>query len=98
MIAGLPLAFAQPLVLLEAMAARIPIIGTNVIGVVDHIRNGGIVVEPSVEGIASGIEQYFTDYALLPKMVSHSYQRATKVSWKYALKKYENLYEKILAD
>jgi glycosyltransferase involved in cell wall biosynthesis len=87
---------AQPLVLLEAMAARIPIIGTNVIGVVDHIKDGGIIIEPTMSGIEEGIDRYYHDYALLPTMVERSYRRAEKLRWSHTLKKYEALYEKVL--
>lgn len=86
---------AQPLVLLEAMAARIPIIGTNVIGVADHIKNGGIIVEPTVKGLMEGISHYFTDYASLPAMVERSYARAENLRWSNTLKKYEDLYEEV---
>lgn len=89
---------AQPLVLLEAMAARIPIIGTNVIGVGDHIKQGGIVVEPTAQGLAGGIERYFVDYSLLPKMVDQSYRRAEKLRWHHTLKQYEGLYEEVIDD
>lgn len=89
---------AQPLVLLEALAARIPIIGTNVIGVVDHIKDLGIVVEPTAEGLAEGIERYFSEYASLPGMVHRGYQQAEKLRWPHTLKKYEALYEEVLGN
>jgi glycosyltransferase involved in cell wall biosynthesis len=86
---------AQPLVLLEAMAARIPIIGTKVIGVEDHIKGVGICVEPTVTGLASGIEQYFEHYATLPEMVDLGYQQVKEMRWSRILKKYEALYESV---
>lgn len=87
---------AQPLVLLEAMAARIPIIGTNVIGVADHIKNGGIVVEPTIQGLIDGIDRYYKEYTLLPEMVERSYRRADNLRWSNNLKRYEALYEEVL--
>lgn len=86
---------AQPLVLLEAMAARIPIIGTKVIGVEDHIRDVGICVEPTAAGLANGIEQYFERYKALPKMVGLGYQQVEEMRWSRMLKKYEALYESV---
>lgn len=86
---------AQPLVLLEAMAARIPIIGTNVIGVGEHIKDAGIVVEPTVEGLVGGVEQYFNNYALLPKYVQAGYKKAEKLRWRHTLPEYERLYEEV---
>jgi len=89
---------AQPLVLLEALAAKIPIIGTNVIGVVDHIKDVGIVVEPTADGLTEGIERYFTEYGLLSEMVHRGYQQAEKLRWPHTLKKYEALYEEVLGN
>lgn len=88
---------AQPLVLLEAMAARIPIIGTNVIGVEEHIKKAGIIVPPTPYGIAQGIMQYDTQYAKLPKMVEQGYKQLEPLRWPQAIKEYEALYEKVLA-
>jgi len=86
---------AQPLVLLEAMAARIPIIGTNVIGVADHLQGAGVITEPSSVGLADGIEQYFSRYALLPAMVQQGYRAVERLRWGHNLKAYEALYEKV---
>lgn len=87
---------AQPLVLLEAMASGVPIIGTNVIGVEDHIQNIGIIVDPTVSGLAAGIEQYYTQYADLSERVQRGCKKAEKLRWSHTLKKYETLYEKVL--
>lgn len=89
---------AQPLVLLEAMAARIPIIGTNVIGVAEHIKNAGIVVEPTPAGLASGIEQYYEQYDALPAMVERGYRTAEKLRWRHLLQTYEDLYDAVARD
>lgn len=87
---------AQPLVLLEAMAARIPIIGTNVIGVEEHIHGAGIVVEPTPQGIATGIDRYYTEYDQLPQLTENAYQFAEELNWLNTLEKYESLYEEVL--
>ena len=84
---------AQPLVLLEAMAARIPIIGTNVIGVAEHIKNVGIIVEPTAEGLAGGIEQYNEQYSRLPAKIERGRRIADNLRWAHLLGKYEALYE-----
>jgi glycosyltransferase involved in cell wall biosynthesis len=86
---------AQPLVLLEAMAARVPIIGTDVIGVGEHIKDVGIVVDPSPVGIAEGIDQYYRQFTSLPYMVEHGYHKAEESRWLHNLKKYEAIYEEI---
>lgn len=89
---------AQPLVLLEAMAARIPIIGTSVIGVAEHIWGVGIVVEPSPEGVAKGFEKFYESYAALPDMVQKGYAKAEKLRWRNLRTEYEALYQEVLAN
>ncbi len=89
---------AQPLVLLEAMAAGVPIIGTNVIGVEDHIKDIGIIVEPTARGLVDGIEQYYSRYAELPEKVERGRKKAEELRWSHTLKKYEALYEEVLGD
>lgn len=89
---------AQPLVLLEALAARIPIIGTSVIGVEDHIRGAGIIVEPTIAGLVEGIKQYYARYPLLQEMTSHGYALADAFRWRNTLKDYERLYDAVLGN
>lgn len=89
---------AQPLVLLEAMAARIPIIGTSVIGVEDHIKGAGIIVEPTAEGLANGIEQYYARYSLLQEMIDRGSAIADTFRWRNTLKEYEGLYEAVVGN
>lgn len=89
---------AQPLVLLEAMAACVPIIGTSVIGVKDHIQDIGIIVEPTAEGLADGIEQYYRKYSSLPQMTKRGYTVTQGLRWSYTLKEYEALYEAVAGD
>jgi glycosyltransferase involved in cell wall biosynthesis len=89
---------AQPLVLLEALAAGIPIIGTNAVGVKDHIKGAGIIVDPTPEGIAQGIEQYYKRYPVLQIMVDWGQTIADKFRWQNTLKEYEGLYETVVGD
>lgn len=88
---------AQPLVLLEAMAAKIPIIGTNVIGVAEHIGDGGIITEPNAQSIANGIDRFYTQYPHIEDMVEKSYAKARGMRWPQTLANYEALYEEVLA-
>jgi len=86
---------AQPLVLLEAMAARIPIIGTDVIGVAEHLDGAGIIVAPTISGLKQGIDRYFTEYNSLPDKVKQGYERAERLRWSNVLTDYEELYEAV---
>ncbi|HEX6462479.1 MAG TPA: glycosyltransferase family 4 protein [Candidatus Saccharimonadales bacterium] len=87
---------AQPLVLLEAMAARIPIIGTNVIGVAEHIWGVGIVVKPTAKALAEGFEALRASHASLPAMLEKGFLKAQKLRWQNLRKDYEALYEEAL--
>lgn len=87
---------AQPLVLLEALAAGIPIIGTNVIGVAEHIKDAGIIVNPDAQGIAEGIQQFDKQYPHLKVMVATGLARARNYRWDATIKKYEELYNAAL--
>ncbi len=89
---------AQPLVLLEAMAARIPILGTNVIGVAEHIWGAGMVVEPTAQAFAKGIDRLHDEYDQLPGLVKAGFEKAEKLRWRNLRKEYETLYEEALAD
>jgi len=88
---------SQPLVLLEALAARIPIIGTNVIGVAEHIGDAGIVVDPTPAALAAGINTYDTIYESLPEMVARGDIFAQKLRWAQVVKRYEALYDEVAA-
>lgn len=89
---------AQPLVLLEAMAARIPIIGTNVVGVAEHIWGVGIVVQPTPAGLAQGFEKFYESYTSLPQMVQKGHAKAEKLRWPNLRKEYEALYQEVMAN
>lgn len=89
---------AQPLVLLEAMAARIPIIGTNVIGVAEHIKDIGIIAEPTAAGLADAIDEFCTRYHTMPSKITHGFEKAQALSWPNLLKEYEQLYESVLGN
>lgn len=87
---------AQPLVLLEAMASRVPIIGTTAFGIAEHLQNAGIIVEPSAGGLAAGIERLDRDYAALPELTEQAYQKAAAMRWQPTIQKYENLYNAVV--
>jgi glycosyltransferase involved in cell wall biosynthesis len=89
---------AQPLGLLEALAAGVPIIGTNVIGVATHIKGAGIIVEPTAQGLADGIEQYYQRYSQLQTMIDRGHALADKFRWRNILKEYEGLYETVMGN
>jgi glycosyltransferase involved in cell wall biosynthesis len=88
----------QPIVLLEAMASRIPIITTRGIGM--GVEAGeAILIEPTAEGIVDGIETFA---AMSPPakglLVEAAYKRAEKLGWSTLISSYTRLYEEVIAD
>lgn len=68
-----------PRVLLEAMAAGLPIVTTGVSGIrslVRHGENGLLIDESSAEAIATGLEQIMSDAALRRRIIDGGYRTA----------------------
>jgi glycosyltransferase involved in cell wall biosynthesis len=68
-----------PRVLLEAMAAGLPVVTTRVAGIpslVTHGQNGLLVDEPSAEQVAGAIARVLTDPALRRRLIARGYETA----------------------
>jgi glycosyltransferase involved in cell wall biosynthesis len=68
-----------PRVLLEAMAAGLPIVTTSVAGIpslVTHERNGLLVDEPSADAVSGAIARLLTDGALRRRLIEQGYASA----------------------
>ena len=84
----------QGIVLLEAMACRLPVIVSQASGLADTIRGSGIIIEPTVEGIASGIRKFLSispDDAQM--MVDGAFRKVQERSWSTLLNSYTSLYD-----
>ncbi|HEY8999163.1 MAG TPA: glycosyltransferase family 4 protein [Candidatus Saccharimonadales bacterium] len=86
---------AQPLVLLEAMASRAPIIGTNVQGIGEHIKGVGYLVEPTAASIAAGIDAFAEDPTHGEHFAEAAFKKAQAFRWSTLLKKYEAIYNEV---
>jgi D-inositol-3-phosphate glycosyltransferase len=88
----------QPIVLLEAMASRIPIIVTKGIGI-EVTAQEAILIEPTARGIADGIESFA---AMAPdaqeSLVDAAFKRAQKHRWHTLISSYIDLYDGIAED
>lgn len=88
----------QPIVLLEAMASRIPIIVSKGIGIEVEAREA-VLIEPTAQGIAYGIESFA---AMTPGaqdlLADTAFRRAEKHRWDTLISSYINLYDGIVGD
>lgn len=85
---------AQPLVLLEAMAVGIPIIATDVIGNREVIKDAGLMIEPSPEGIAHGLELFINNRNVIKHKTESAHEKALNLRWSTLIHEYEQLYDK----
>jgi glycosyltransferase involved in cell wall biosynthesis len=86
-------------VLLEAMACGVPVIGSAVGGIPDIIKDGEtglLVVEKNPKDLAEKICRLFTDGELSKKLSENGLRFVTrKFSWDVIAKEYAELYETI---
>jgi glycosyltransferase involved in cell wall biosynthesis len=85
--------FTSPLKLFDYMAAKIPIVASNLPSIREVLSDGetGILVEPNnPKRLAEGIEKMLSDPVLAQKISEQAYQKAKNYTW-------EKRSEKILA-
>lgn len=84
-----------PLSILEAMAARLPIISTNVGGVKDIVTNNGILVQSNnIEAMKNAILKLIKNKNLRIKMGENSLMNIKKYDVENIAEEYTRLYEK----
>ena len=86
---------AQPIVLLEAMASRVPIIVTKGIGM-ELGEHEAILIEPTTQGIADGIESFI---AMPPdareSLADAAFEKAEERRWNVLMHSYMHLYAEV---
>ena len=88
----------MPNVVLEAMAAGLPIITTYTGGTSELIRGNGIIVPMRTPGaIAKAITELLDDVDLRASMGRRSRQIAESLGWSYVADGYQALYDRVLA-
>lgn len=87
----------MPLSVLEAMAAGLPVIGSDVLGLSELIKDAGILVpEPSGESFARAIDEALTAPARLQALSSMSRAKVAHLSWDQTARDVRALYRRIL--
>ena len=89
----------QGIVLLEAMACRVPIIVTEASGLAKIIDDVSILVKPTVQGIANGLKTFnaMSTYDA-ELMANKAFERVQQFSWATLLKRYMDLYKAVGTD
>lgn len=87
--------FGMPV--LEAMAAGIPVITSNVSSLPEVAGEGAILVNPhSVEEIEEGINKIINgDKIFVEELITQGKEQAKKYTWEKSAKKLEKIYEKL---
>ncbi len=83
----------MPIVLLEAMAAGLPVVASNVLGIKEHTENVAVLVDnPSPEAFAKEIERISSSKEKILELSEKSVKQAKKYLWKESVAKMEKLY------
>ncbi len=84
----------MPLALLEAMAAGLPVVASNVQGLREFVNDNGVLVDnPSPENFAVELDNLIDHPDTLRRLSAKSRTWAESYSWKILVKKIEKLYE-----
>lgn len=90
----------QGIVLMEAMASKMPVVATNIGGIPEVVNdcNSGILVEPeSKEELKDAIEKLLGNKKLRKKLRKNGYKNVKKkYSWEDVAKKTEKIYKNLL--
>lgn len=85
----------MPLVLLEAMAAGLAVVATDVPGTRELVGDTGLLAEPEPAPLAAALDLVATDRDLLDKLATRSAERGTTFGWDARITQVEELYTRI---
>lgn len=85
----------MPLVLLEAMAAGLAIISTDVPGSRELVDGVGLLADAAPEALGEAIQRVATDPELLAKLSALSEERGLSYSWNERIADLEHLYDHV---
>ncbi len=86
----------MPLVVLEAMAAGLPILGSNVLGIRELVKDTGILVKhPSPETFAKAITGLWNNREQLTELSKKGLRKAEQYTWTKLVDRLEEVYKEI---
>lgn len=84
-----------PLVILEAMAAKLPIVSTNVGGIKDIVTNNGLLVEAeNMDALVNALGKVIEDKSLREELGNNSFENVQVFDSSIIADQYLKLYEK----
>lgn len=83
----------MPLVLLEAMAAGLPVVATDVPGVRTTLGDAGLIVPPEPDAIAGAIDRLADRPELREELARRSRERGASFQWDRVVEAMEGLYQ-----
>ncbi|WP_345623739.1 glycosyltransferase family 4 protein [Streptomyces ziwulingensis] len=87
----------MPLVVLEAMAARLPVIATDVPGSRELVGGTGLLAAPEPAALAERIDRLAADAELWRDLSARSARKAEGVSWGQVAERVEHVYAEVLS-
>ena len=83
------------LVLLEAMAAGVPVIATEAEGVVDTVGDSGLLTPPEPAALARAVERLAANPSLWTELARRGHARAAQQPWARAVETLRDVYEEV---
>lgn len=86
------------IVAIEAMAARLPIVASDIPGVRNVIRDNetGLLVKHTPKDFSKAIEKLLINSKLREKLVENGFEEVKKYNWEKIVSKFEKTYRKVL--
>ncbi|MET9600962.1 glycosyltransferase family 4 protein [Streptomyces sp. NPDC006459] len=84
----------MPLAALEAMAAALPVLATDVPGTTELLRGVGLLAAPEPAALAAAVDRLASDPALRARLAGRSAERARRHTWEEVTRQVELVYRK----